>query len=168
MNIINTFLITIIMVLFAVILISISYFLNKIKDIRNEYDKKIEDYDDSINTLHETVSESLTTIQDNIPTLNIHERLQYNEELLEFIDMMITNEFIHKKRFEIFLNEQSKNLDIDKVIQEVSSNVFSCIKPEIFINPNNIVTEKYLLHYIQERTFIISFSYIKEKIVNRN
>ena len=118
-------------------------------------------------TLNGEVSQALdelTKIQYQTATMRIDERLMYSRELMVFIDDLVTMELINSKRFDIFLKTDKKNIDFDKILTEVSTNVFEALKPEIFVNPENILTEDYLMKYIQKRAFLVYFQYIENKV----
>lgn len=100
-------------------------------------------------------------------TLSIDDRLEYTKNLLSFIDDMITAELINEKRFDIFLDKPNKNINFDKVLKNISNAVFIALKPEIFINNENILTKDYLMSYIQKKTFIIYFTYIQNNIAGQ-
>ena len=85
-----------------------------------------------------TVSEALdeiSKIKQQTPTMRIDDRLAYNKELILFIDDLVTTELINSKRFDIFLKTDKKNIDFDKILTDVSTNVFEALKPAIFVNP---------------------------------
>ena len=103
----------------------------------------------------------------SIPTMRIDDRLRYTQELLSFIDELISIEIINEKRFDIFLDIKNKNLNVDEVIEIVSSNVFNSLTNDIFINKDNILTEKYLMSYIQKKTFISYLTYIKNNMADQ-
>lgn len=103
----------------------------------------------------------------SIPTMRINDRLRYTQELLSFIDELISIEIINEKRFDIFLDIKNKNLNVDEVIEIVSSNVFNSLTNDIFINKDNILTEKYLMSYIQKKTFISYLTYIKNNMADQ-
>ena len=62
---------------------------------------------------------------------------------------------------------KNKNLNVDEVIEIVSSNVFNSLTNDIFINKDNILTEKYLMSYIQKKTFISYLTYIKNNMADQ-
>ena len=98
-----------------------------------------------------------------IPTLSIKDRVDAMTQLFEVIDILIEYELINNRRYEIFLEKQEKNLDFDNVLEEISKNVFNGIKRDVFTDKNNLVTEQCLMSYIQKRTFIEYFNYLKNK-----
>ena len=98
-----------------------------------------------------------------IPTLSIKDRVDAMTQLFEVIDILIEYELINNRRYEIFLEKQEKNLDFDNILEEISKNVFNGIKRDVFTDKNNLVTEQCLMSYIQKRTFIEYFNYLKNK-----
>lgn len=108
--------------------------------------------------------DEITKIQYPETTMRIDERLQYNKDLIAFIDDLVMTELINSKRFDIFLKTDKKNIDFDKVLTDVSTNVFNALKPEVFVSPDNILTDDYLMKYIQKRTFLVYFNYLDQKV----
>ena len=106
----------------------------------------------------------INNINNETPTMEINERLEYTKNLLDFIDRLIFDELINEKRFDIFSKKYDKNLNFDEVMTEISTNVFNSIKPDIFIEPNVILTEKSLMRYIQKKTFVSYFTYIEKNV----
>lgn len=124
-------------------------------------------YRGKIAGLNDEVSRALDDVakmQYPEPTMRIDERLQYNKELIGFIDDLVTTELVNNKRFDIFLKTDKKNIDFDKVLTDVSTNVFDALKPDVFVNPDNILTSDYLMKYIQKRTFLMYFHYIENRV----
>lgn len=113
------------------------------------------------------LSSSLIEQTSLTPTMRGDERIVFTNDLLTFIDDTITTELINEKRFDIFLNQKSKNLDFDKVIERVSTNTFNAIQKDILIDPNLIVTHEYLMRYIQKKTFIAYFTYIQKNVADQ-
>lgn len=102
----------------------------------------------------------------NYPELTL-DNLEFNRELLSFIDTLIENEIINEKRFDLFLNQKNKNIDVDKVIKDVSTRVFSAIKPEVYVDSKNIITDTYIMSYIQKKTFIFCMMYIQNNVASQ-
>ena len=102
------------------------------------------------------------------PSLSVDKRLEFNKDLLSFIDMMIELEVFNEKRFELMLNTDDKKLDIDDVIKTVSTRVFESIKPDVFTSNDNIITYKYLMSYIQKRTFIYAMQYVQNNVADQS
>ena len=124
------------------------------------YRRKIAGLDDEVSRALDVVNK----IQYPEPTMRVDERLQYNKELISFIDELVTTELVNNKRFDIFLKTDRKNIDFDKVLTDVSTDVFNALKPDIFVNPDNILTSDYLMKYIQKRTFLMYFQYIENRV----
>lgn len=102
----------------------------------------------------------------NYPELTL-DKLEFNKELLSFIDFLIENEIINEKRFDLFLNQKDKNIDIDNVIKDVSTKVFCALKPEVYTDSKNIITETYIMSYIQKKTFIVCMIYIQNNVASQ-
>lgn len=124
------------------------------------YRRKIAGLDDEVSRALDEVNK----IQYPEPTMRVDERLQYSKELISFIDELVTTELVNNKRFDIFLKTDRKNIDFDKVLTDVSTDVFNALKPDIFVNPDNILTSDYLMKYIQKRTFLMYFQYIENRV----
>ena len=114
-----------------------------------------------------TYEETINKLKSSVPTLSIDRRLDYNQNLLLFIDSMIELELVNEKRFELFLNKNDKNLDIDKVLKSISTTVFESLNPDIYTSSDNIVTAEYLMNYIQKKTFMVCMSYIQNNVASQ-
>lgn len=128
--------------------------------LRSAYHKKLDNLNVKFTAL-------IDDMEKRIPTITIDKRLEFNIELLHFIDAMVELEVINQKRFDIFLDKPSKDLDVDRVLQDVSKKIFESLKPEIYTAPDNIVTAEYLMDYIQKKTFITYFTYLKNKVAEQ-
>lgn len=121
----------------------------------------------SLNKITEELMASLDDLHDSIPKLDIDDRLTYTEHLLSFIDNMIEFEVVNEKRFELILGQYDKNLDIDKVLESVSTRVYESIEKNVFTDPNNILTSKYIMEYIQKKTFFVCMQYVQNNTNNQ-
>jgi hypothetical protein len=118
-------------------------------------------------SIQKTNAQALEAMASRIPSLNVNQRLEYNKNLLSFIDDMINLEILNEKRFSIFLNQPDKNLDIDNVLKKISTKVFESIQPELYNDPNNILTSEYIMSYIQKKTFIVCLTYIQNNVASQ-
>lgn len=98
----------------------------------------------------------------NTPTLNIHDRITASQDLFSMIDVLIEYEIISDREYEILLQKKSSKIDLEDSVKRISTAVFSKIKPSVFTDVNNIVTEQCLMSYIQKRTFTEYFNYIRQ------
>lgn len=144
--------------LFATILISYSLYiikkyengiLNEIKKFKSDIKKEIENTSDI----------SITMMLDD--------RIGCCRDLLSLIDTLIENEIVNERRYEIFLDKKNNNLDIDNVISSVATNVFESIRKDVITDPNNILTEKQIMRYIQQKTFSLYLMYLKEHVASQ-
>lgn len=113
---------------------------------------------------------SETILRDPEPpsaTMDGNERIKYTNDLLTFIDNTITSELLNEKRFDIFLRQKNKNLDFDAVLRNVSTNTFNALQEDVIVDPNLIIRSKYLMRYIQKRTFVIYFKYIENNVADQ-
>lgn len=126
-----------------------------------KYSKKIKEITDKSNQIINEAKD------DGKPTLEIDQRIKCTRELLTLIDDTIALELVNNKRYEIFLNANVNNRDVDKDIEEIASNVFNSLKPEIFSDKNLVMTEEYLMKYIQKRTFVAVFTYVDKSVTDK-
>jgi hypothetical protein len=126
-----------------------------------------QNYKKKINTVVTQTKDSLQIIQSSVPSLSMDKRLELTDAFLNFIDDKISMEIVNIRRFEIVLGTANKNLDVDNVIKEVSTKVFNSIKVEVFSDTNFILTESYLIEYIQKRTFLLYMAYLKENVASQ-
>ncbi len=96
------------------------------------------------------------------PTLNIHDRITASQDLFTLIDVLIEYEIISDREYEILLQKKSRKIDIEDSVKRISTAVFAKIKPSVFTDVNNVVTEQCLMSYIQKRTFLEYFNYIRK------
>lgn len=99
---------------------------------------------------------------ENKPTLNIHDRITASQDLFAMIDILIEYEIISDREYEILLQKKSSKIDLEDSVKRISTAVFSKLKPSVFTDVNNIVTEQCLMSYIQKRTFTEYFNYIRQ------
>ena len=123
----------------------------------NKYASQIEEITDSSNQI-------INDFNDNKPTLEIDQRIKCTRELLTLIDDTVSLELINNKRYEIFLSSNANNRDIDKDIEDIARSVFESLRPEVFSDKNLVMTEEYLMKYIQKRTFVAVFTYVDKNV----
>lgn len=123
----------------------------------NKYAAQIKEITDSSNQI-------INDFNDNKPTLEIDQRIKCTRELLTLIDDTVSLELINNKRYEIFLSSNANNRDIDKDIEDIARSVFDSLRPEVFSDKNLVMTEEYLMKYIQKRTFVAVFTYVDKNV----
>lgn len=123
----------------------------------NKYASKIKEITDNSNQI-------INNFNDNKPTLEIDQRIKCTRELLTLIDDTVSLELINNKRYEIFLSSNINNRDIDKDIEDIARSVFESLRPEVFSDKNLVMTEEYLMKYIQKRTFVAVFTYVDKNV----
>ena len=123
----------------------------------NKYASQIKEITDSSNQI-------INDFNDNKPTLEIGQRIKCTRELLTLIDDTVSLELINNKRYEIFLSSNINNRDIDKDIEDIARSVFESLRPEVFSDKNLVMTEEYLMKYIQKRTFVAVFTYVDKNV----
>ena len=123
----------------------------------NKYASKIKEITDNSNQI-------INNFTDNKPTLEIDQRIKCTRELLTLIDDTVSLELINNKRYEIFLSSNINNRDIDKDIEDIARSVFESLRPEVFSDKNLVMTEEYLMKYIQKRTFVAVFTYVDKNV----
>ena len=123
----------------------------------NKYASKIKEITDNTNQI-------INSFNDNKPTLEIDQRIKCTRELLTLIDDTVSLELINNKRYEIFLSSNINNRDIDKDIEDIARSVFESLRPEVFSDKNLVMTEEYLMKYIQKRTFVAVFTYVDKNV----
>lgn len=150
------------LIAFGIVVVSIfgGYVLGYIY-MTHKYSKKIKEITDKSNQIINEAKD------DGKPTLEIDQRIKCTRELLTLIDDTVALELINNKRYEIFLNANVNNRDVDKDIEEIASNVFNSLKPEIFSDKNLVMTEEYLMKYIQKRTFVAVFTYVDKSVTDK-
>ena len=150
-------------ILIAVAIVAVSVlggYLSGYLYTSNKYSNQIKEITDKSNQI-------INDANDSKPTLEIDQRIKCTRELLTLIDDTVALELINNKRYEIFLNTNINNRDVDKDIEEIASNVFNSLKPEIFNDKNLVMTEEYLMKYIQKRTFVAVFTYVDKNVTDK-
>lgn len=97
-----------------------------------------------------------------IRSLNPRERLNFTTEFLDMITTLINIEIVNHKRFQLLLGQETKNIDYDKTIKEVATAVFEAIKKEFFLEDDHILTETYLMSFIQKNTTLVYLQFLNE------
>ena len=121
-------------------------------------------YADQIKEITDNSNQIINDFNDNKPTLEIDQRIKCTRELLTLSDDTVSLELINNKRYEIFLSSNDNNRDIDKDIEDIARSVFESLRPEVFSDKNLVMTEEYLMKYIQKRTFVAVFTYVDKNV----
>lgn len=121
-------------------------------------------YAAQIKEITDNSNQIINDFNDNRPTLEIDQRIKCTRELLTLIDDTVSLELINNKRYEIFLSSNINNRDIDKDIEDIARSVFESLRPEVFSDKNLVMTEEYLMKYIQKRTFVAVFTYVDKNV----
>lgn len=119
------------------------------------------------NTIETRKSEPLT-IENTQPQLTSIDKIKYTNELFDLIDELIQLELLNRKRFEIFLNEPNKNLDVDQVLKDISTSVYVGLSSDVIIAKDCVVTQDYIMRYIQKKTFIAYFTYLRNNVSDQD
>ena len=138
-------------ILIGYIIFSILFYRKKKGDyeyVLDEYKKKLDEYKELL---------------DDHPTIPVNERISATTELLAILDELVTYNLVNNRRYDILLKQESKDINFDNVIQDVSQEVFESIRPDIFTDTNNILTETALMSYIQKKVFFEYFTYLQNK-----
>ncbi len=137
--------------------------------IFSNYMKQVNGLEEVNNNVADAI-ESLKKRENDISIDSI-QRLQFTNDLLEFIDKLIDVELLNNKRFDIILDEvnntRKPSIDVNESLTEISTTVFEAIKPDIFVTPYSVLTEDYLMKYIQKRTFIKYMVYLNESVSSK-
>lgn len=117
-----------------------------------------------LNAQVEACIETTDNLKMAYPTMDVQSRLNFTKDFLEFIDGLVLSELINSKRFDLFLEKPSLDINFDNTMKEMSEEVFNAIKPELFTNPNLIMNKDYILRYITKKVFLIYFQYVENKV----
>lgn len=108
-----------------------------------------------------TIGEYKKALQDK-PTISISERILAAQKLFELIDIIIDYSILSDRSYDVLLEKKSKRLDVEESVSRISEQVFKALNPSVFGDVNNIITDEYLMHYIQQKTFVEYFLYIQK------
>lgn len=91
----------------------------------------------------------------NAPKGDLAYRLDVTNEMYNFISFLIANEIVR-----IFESYASLNLPyvvnkFDKDLENICSTVFEMLKPEIFEDPDLLITKEALMKFIAKRTTVM-------------
>lgn len=123
--------------------------------------------------INNDVTDVIKSLQkrENDISIDSIQRLEFTNDLLEFIDKLIDVELLNNKRFDIILDEvnstRKPSIDVNESLTDISTTVFEAIKPDIFVTPYSVLTEDYLMKYIQKRTFIKYMVYLNESVSSK-
>lgn len=132
--------------------------------MNHKYSNQIQEITDKSNQI---INDANKHKDDDKPTLEIDQRIKCTRELLTLIDDTVALELINNKRYEIFLGGKQNFRDVDSDIEEIATNVFNSLRPEVFSDKNLVMTEEYLMKYIQKRTFVAVFSYVDKNVTDQ-
>ncbi len=79
-------------------------------------------------------------------------RVHSTTAVLNLLDTIISNEVTSVLKTYARLNEPYKTLNTADDIESISSKVFASIKKEIFADNDTVLTDEYLMKYINEQT----------------
>ena len=100
-----------------------------------------------------TLSNSIKLRDKMTNTNRLEYRVRSSNALLSLIDTMIDNEIIGTLKTYARLQENYKNIKTPDDIESISLKVFTAIKKEIFEDNNDtVLTDEYLMRYINEQT----------------
>ena len=108
-----------------------------------------------------TIGEYKKALQDKT-TISISERILAAQKLFELIDIIIDYSILSDRSYDVLLEKKSKRLDVEESVSRISEQVFKALNPSVFGDVNNIITDEYLMHYIQQKTFVEYFLYIQK------
>lgn len=100
----------------------------------------------------QTKTASLKLEDKNKMTIRLEARVRSTSAVLNLIDTIVTNEVIGALKTYARLGENYKTMNTVDDIAAISKKVFDAIKKEIFSDNDTILTDEYLMTYINERT----------------
>ena len=100
------------------------------------------------------VNKSNTAYLNNqkIITLSMPDRIELSNSVLDLISFMVNNEIVSFFKSYIILNNPYDISRMDEDVVIISQNVFNGINKVMFIDPNLVLTENYLMEFITKKT----------------
>lgn len=109
---------------------------------------------------YEVIAKKLEVATSRKANLVISERVEAGNQLIELIDHIITIEILSARKYEIFLNKQNPNLDVDRVIKDVAHDTFAALRKDLILDENGIFDKDWIMRYITKRTTDLYLSYM--------
>lgn len=95
-------------------------------------------------------------LSDKVRSINrLNARVQSTNAILSLMDTLIANEVTNALKAYARLGENYKSINTADDIEKISSRIFDSIKKEIFIDNDTIITDEYLMKYINEQTTLV-------------
>ncbi len=107
----------------------------------------------------DTRTASIKLYDKNTMILRLESRVKSTDAILKLIDTIISNEVTGTLKTYMRLGDKYNNINTADDIAQISTRVFNAIKKEIFEDNDTVITDEYLMRYINERTtltFLIS------------
>ena len=100
----------------------------------------------------DTRTESIKLIDKNRMINRLEARVASTNAVLSLINTVINNEVVSVLKTYARLGEPYKTMNTADDIEKISTKVFNSIKKEIFSDNDTVLTDEYLMTYINERT----------------
>lgn len=91
----------------------------------------------------------------NAPKGDLAYRLDVTNEMYNFISFLIANEIVRKFESYASLNVPYAVNKFDEDLENICSTVFAILKPEIFEDPDLLITKEALMKFIAKRTTVM-------------
>ena len=102
-----------------------------------------------------TKTESIKLYDKNNMIIRLEARVNSTNAVLNLIDTMVKNEVISSLKTYARLGEAYKSLKTVDDIEAISQKIFNAIKKEIFNENDTVLTDEYLMTYINEQTTLV-------------
>ena len=100
----------------------------------------------------DTRTESIKLIDKNRMINRLEARVASTNAVLSLINTVINNEVVSVLKTYARLGETYKTMNTADDIEKISTKVFNSIKKELFSDNDTVLTDEYLMTYINERT----------------
>lgn len=102
-----------------------------------------------------TKTESVKLYDRNNMIIRLEARVNSTNAVLNLIDTMVKNEVVSSLKTYARLGESYKTLKTVDDIEAISQKIFNAIKKEIFNENDTVLTDEYLMTYINEQTTLV-------------
>ena len=100
----------------------------------------------------DTRTESIKLVDKTRMINRLEVRVASTNAVLNLIDTIIRNEVVSVLKTYASLGEPYKTMNTADDIEKISTKVFNALKKEIFADNDTVLTDEYLMTYINERT----------------
>lgn len=143
-------------ILFIFAFCTINYIINLLSNIRAYIVNKSNSY---------YLSNKKNVRMDN-STLPMPDRIELTNNVLDLISFMINSEIITEMKPYIALNNSYTIANLDSDVTNISKRVFDGINKNLFVDPDLVLTQEYLISFITKKTLTTLLDVVQQHNAN--